>query len=52
MHPHPAQARCDAAQAIDVAEFARIATRTAAVVAALRGTSEKQNEEAMLALQR
>jgi 3-deoxy-7-phosphoheptulonate synthase len=37
MHPHPAQARCDAAQAIDVAEFARIATRTAAVVNALRG---------------
>jgi 3-deoxy-7-phosphoheptulonate synthase len=37
MHPHPAQARCDAAQAIDVAEFARIATRTAAVVSALRG---------------
>ncbi len=37
MHPHPAQARCDAAQAIDVAEFARIASRTAAVVAALRG---------------
>jgi 3-deoxy-7-phosphoheptulonate synthase len=37
MHPHPAQARCDAAQAIDVAEFARIASRTAAVVGALRG---------------
>jgi 3-deoxy-7-phosphoheptulonate synthase len=37
MHPHPAQARCDAAQAIDVAEFARIASRTAAVVHALRG---------------
>jgi len=37
MHPHPALARCDAAQAIDIAEFARIASRTAAVVAALRG---------------
>jgi 3-deoxy-7-phosphoheptulonate synthase len=37
MHPHPAQARCDAAQAIDVAEFARIASRTATVVEALRG---------------
>jgi 3-deoxy-7-phosphoheptulonate synthase len=52
MHPHPAQARCDAAQAIDVAQFARIASRTASVVAALRGTAEKPNEEAMLALQR
>ncbi len=52
MHPHPAQARCDAAQAIDVAEFARIAARTAAVVSALRGTSARPHEEAVLALQR
>jgi 3-deoxy-7-phosphoheptulonate synthase len=52
MHPHPVQARCDAAQAIDVAEFARIASRTAAVVAALRGTGQESHDEAMLALQR
>jgi 3-deoxy-7-phosphoheptulonate synthase len=52
MHPHPAQARCDAAQAIDVAEFARIATRTAAVVAALGETSENPGVEPVLALQR
>ena len=35
MHPHPAEARCDAAQAIDVATFARIATRVGLVTAAL-----------------
>ena len=37
MHPHPAQALCDAAQAVDVAGFARIALRVRTVVAALRG---------------
>jgi 3-deoxy-7-phosphoheptulonate synthase len=36
VHPHPAQARCDAAQAIDVADFAGLADRVASVVEALR----------------
>jgi 3-deoxy-7-phosphoheptulonate synthase len=36
VHPHPAQARCDAAQAIDVTDFGRLAERVADVVRALR----------------
>ncbi len=36
VHPHPAQARCDAAQAIDVADFGRLAERVASVTRALR----------------
>ena len=35
MHPDPARSRCDAAQAIDPATFARIATRVRTVRAAL-----------------
>jgi 3-deoxy-7-phosphoheptulonate synthase len=36
VHPHPAQARCDAAQAIDVADFGRLAERVARIARALR----------------
>jgi 3-deoxy-7-phosphoheptulonate synthase len=35
MHPHPSEALCDAAQAIDVADFARIVAKVRAVRAAL-----------------
>jgi 3-deoxy-7-phosphoheptulonate synthase len=48
MHPHPSEARCDAAQAIDVADFARIATRVTAVVAALRGAETLERSERTL----
>jgi 3-deoxy-7-phosphoheptulonate synthase len=48
MHPHPAEARCDAAQAIDVADFSRIANRVAAVVAALRDARTLERSERTL----
>ncbi|MBD5604679.1 MAG: 3-deoxy-7-phosphoheptulonate synthase [Candidatus Eremiobacteraeota bacterium] len=38
MHPHPEEARCDAAQAIDIATFARIVRRVESVNAALAGS--------------
>jgi 3-deoxy-7-phosphoheptulonate synthase len=36
VHPHPAQARCDAAQAIDVADFGRLAERVERITQVLR----------------
>ena len=44
MHPDPAHARCDAAQAIDPETFARIARRVRAVRAALSASLESDAE--------
>jgi 3-deoxy-7-phosphoheptulonate synthase len=45
MHPHPAQALCDAAQAIDVVDFARLATRVRHVRRALFGAPVSEFSE-------
>jgi 3-deoxy-7-phosphoheptulonate synthase len=41
MHPHPAEARCDAAQAIDIDDFGRIARKVRAIRAALVATADE-----------
>jgi 3-deoxy-7-phosphoheptulonate synthase len=48
MHPHPAEALCDAAQAIDVRDFTRLAARVRAVVDALRDPAVARDSERTL----
>jgi 3-deoxy-7-phosphoheptulonate synthase len=48
MHPHPAEALCDAAQAIDVGDFTRLAARVRAVANALRDPANEHDSERTL----
>jgi 3-deoxy-7-phosphoheptulonate synthase len=48
MHPHPAEALCDAAQAIDVADFARIGRRVRLLRGALAADADADTREPAL----